>query len=481
MFRRLSRHRWRSKRLRMRSRSPHRPRDGPCRLPDADDVEEMETSGASLDLTPRRVAEVSPFAEPEDGPPTVVPGSRRAAEIPRLEPVAEPASQPSPDEDDQPRPARALLDPDPEPLAGAARPSANGREHRPARAWVEPEPTPATPSPSVEPPAPAVPPPVQPSPVQPPAPQPSIAQPSIAQPPTPQPSIAQPPAAIDPPPAPAPAAAPSPPTPRQSPVLDVTAISAPAVPIPKPTAAVPAFESVPPPRAELRAAPSPRTESTGSWQPAVASRHPTPPPSPQPAPMAQQPAPMAQPVPIRPPSPTQAIRPAAIPQSAPSPVRRAPTPERWTVGHHVEPIIIDRLVKATTARSQYGISASWSSPAGSLDFSGPTEPARPRRFGSWSAWPPTTGTATFGGSPMRTCRAPGDRRLGSGCQLSSRTYRPQSSAGARGHGRHFRPRVDELLEKVGLARTAADPPDSTRSACGSGSPWPPHWSATRTT
>ena len=55
-----------------------RPRRALPALPDADDVEEMETSWASLDLTPRRVAEVSPFTEPEDGPPTVVPGSRQA-------------------------------------------------------------------------------------------------------------------------------------------------------------------------------------------------------------------------------------------------------------------------------------------------------------------------------------------------------------------------------------------------------------------
>ena len=123
-----------------------RPRRALPALPDPSDAEEEpgsewpEEPGVGTPGDPVGVAIPADF---DDEPPTLESESESdRVGAARLGAVEGPAAGPSPDEDDQPRPARALVEPQPVGDAGEARADVNGGEHRPARAWIEPEPAP---------------------------------------------------------------------------------------------------------------------------------------------------------------------------------------------------------------------------------------------------------------------------------------------------------------------------------------------------
>ena len=141
------------------------------------------------------------------------------------------------------------------------------------------------------------------------------------------------------------------------------------------------------------------------------------------------------------------------PRSAVSPPRRSPATRRWTVGHHVDPIVIDRLVKAYEGTLAVRNLSFVVEPGRITGFLGPNGAGKTTTLRILVGLvAPTTGTATFGGTryadldePQQTVGAVLDANFHPG-----RTGRNHLRVLAATAGVPDR-RVDELLQRVGLA------------------------------
>jgi ABC-2 type transport system ATP-binding protein len=153
------------------------------------------------------------------------------------------------------------------------------------------------------------------------------------------------------------------------------------------------------------------------------------------------------------PASTQTNPPAtATPRPAPPSPRRSPA-KGWTVGHSVPPIVIDRLVKAYNGNLAVRNLSFVVEPGRITGFLGPNGAGKTTTLRILVGLAtPTTGTATFGGTryaglakPQETVGAVLDANFHPG-----RTGRNHLRVLAATAGVSDR-RVDELLEKVGLA------------------------------
>ena len=80
-------------------------------LPDTEDLGESRSLGRrSPDPIPEDSGDLRREPEPDDGPPTVVPPSKQNRAVSPMPPLQESAFPASPESNDQPRPARALIE-----------------------------------------------------------------------------------------------------------------------------------------------------------------------------------------------------------------------------------------------------------------------------------------------------------------------------------------------------------------------------------
>jgi ABC-2 type transport system ATP-binding protein len=164
--------------------------------------------------------------------------------------------------------------------------------------------------------------------------------------------------------------------------------------------------------------------------------------------------PTAPPAPTRRTGPTQPTTPitATSPPTIPSP-RRTSAAKRWTVGHPVEPIVIDRLVKAYNGTLAVRNLSFVVEPGRITGFLGPNGAGKTTTLRILVGLAtPTTGTATFGGTRYADLAKP-QETVGAVLDANfhpARTGRNHLRVLAATAGVSDR-RVDELLERVGLA------------------------------